>query len=78
VGGVLAVFVAPERVIVFAGASDDTLTWLALLKGSWLVLASGDVSKTGYPAIDVLVTCGGMDSMLNTIWLVIAALAWTG
>ena len=77
-GGVLAVFVAPERVIVFAGASDDTLTWLALLKGSWLALASGYVSKTGYPAIDVLVTCGGMDSMLNTIWLVIVALAWTG
>jgi len=30
VGGVLAVFVAPERVIVFAGASDGTPTWLAL------------------------------------------------
>src|SRR6516162_11736017 len=56
VGGVLAVFVAPERVIVFAGASDDTLTWLALLKGAWLALASGYVSKTGYPAIDMLVT----------------------
>jgi NhaC family Na+:H+ antiporter len=26
----------------------------------------------------VLVTCGGMDSMLNTIWLVIAALAFGG
>ena len=52
--------------------------WLALLKGVWLALASGYVSKTGYPAIDVLVTCGGMDSMLNTIWLVIVALAWTG
>src|SRR6516225_9213055 len=48
VGGVLAVFVAPERVIVFAGASDGTPTWLAL--------ASGYVSKTGYPAIDMLVT----------------------
>ena len=56
VGGVLAVFVAPERVIVFAGASDGTPTWLALLKGAWLALASGYVSKTGYPAIDMLVT----------------------
>ena len=55
-GGVLAVFVAPERVIVFAGASDGTPTWLALLKGAWLALASGYVSKTGYPAIDMLVT----------------------
>src|SRR5262249_50059024 len=84
VGGVLAVFVAPERVIVFAGASDDTPTWLALLKGSWLALANGDVPETGYPAIAVRVscgglgTCGGMDGMQNTIWLVIAALALGG
>jgi hypothetical protein len=46
-GGVLAVFVAPERVIVFAGTSDGTPTWLALLKGSWLALASGYVIEDG-------------------------------
>jgi NhaC family Na+:H+ antiporter len=77
-GGVLAVFVAPERVIAFADAPDGTPRWLALLKGVWLALASGYVSKTGHPMIDQLVTRGGMASMLSTIWLVIAALAFGG
>jgi Na+:H+ antiporter, NhaC family len=78
VGGVLAVLAAPERVIAFAGAGDGTPSGLALIKGVWLALASGYVSTTGHPAIDVLLTRGGMDSMLNTIWLVITALAFGG
>ena len=40
-GGVLAVFVAPERVIAFADAGGELPAWLALLKGVWLALASG-------------------------------------
>jgi NhaC family Na+:H+ antiporter len=77
-GGVLAVFVAPERVLAFAGAPDGTPIWLALFKGVWLALASGYVSTTGQPMIDQLVTRGGMASMLQTIWLIIAALAFGG
>ena len=78
VGGVLAVIVAPERVVAFAGADAGTPTWLAAVKGVWLALASGYKSSTGYPAIDVLVSRGGMASMLNTVWLVITALAFGG
>ena len=77
-GGLVAVFVAPERVIAFAGAPDGTPRWLALLKGVWLALASGYVSTTGQPMVDQLVTRGGMASMLQTIWLIIAALAFGG
>jgi NhaC family Na+:H+ antiporter len=77
-GGLLAVLVAPERVIAFAAAPDGTPRWLALLKGVWLALASGYVSSTGQPMIDQLVTRGGMASMLQTIWLIIAALAFGG
>lgn len=77
-GGVLAVFVAPERVIAFAAAAEDTPTALALFKGVWLALASGYKADTGYAAVDILVTRGGMDSMLNTIWLIITALAFGG
>jgi NhaC family Na+:H+ antiporter len=77
-GGVLAVLVAPERVIAFAGAPDGTPRWLAQLKGVWLALAGGYVSKTGQPMVDQLVTRGGMASMLQTIWLIIAALAFGG
>jgi NhaC family Na+:H+ antiporter len=39
-------------------------------------MASGYVSKTGYPAIDQLFSRGGMASLLTTIWLVLAALAF--
>jgi NhaC family Na+:H+ antiporter len=77
-GGVLAVCVAPERVIAFALARQGVPDWLALFKGVWLALASGYKSSTGNAALDLLVTRGGMDSMLNTIWLVITALAFGG
>lgn len=77
-GGVLAVIMAPERVLAFAKADESVPTALALLKGVWQSLASGYVSSTGIPAIDTLVTRGGMSSMLNTIWLVIAAFAFGG
>jgi Na+:H+ antiporter, NhaC family len=77
---VLAVVVAPERVIAFAGTAGhgDLPAWLALLKGVWLAFASGYVSTTGVADIDQLLSRGGMESMLDTIWLVIAALAFGG
>lgn len=78
VGGAVAVFVAPERVIAFVGAGDGNPNWLTLIKGVWLALAHGNASTTGYPTIDQLASRGGMASMLNTIWLVIAALAIGG
>jgi NhaC family Na+:H+ antiporter len=77
-GGVLAVCVAPERVIAFASAREGVPAWLALFKGVWLALASGYKASTGNAALDILVTRGGMDSMLNTIWLIITALGFGG
>jgi len=76
-GGVLAAVMAPDRVVTFA-AADDLPRALAILKGVWLALASGYSHSTGYPAIDQLVSRGGMASMLNTIWLIITALAFGG
>jgi NhaC family Na+:H+ antiporter len=78
VGGALAAVVAPERVIELGGGAEGIPGWLAVVKGVWLALASGYKSDTGYAAIDVLVSRGGMESMLNTIWLVITALAFGG
>ena len=80
-GGVLAVIAAPDRVMAFAaksGAEYGIPDWLALLKGVWLALASGYESATGVAVLDQLVSRGGMASMLNTIWLVITALAFGG
>ncbi len=78
VGGLLAAIVAPERVVAFARAGDDFPVWLALIKGVWLALARGYESSTGFAVLDELVSRGGMSSMLNTIWLVITALAFGG
>ena len=80
-GGVLAVIAAPDRVMAFAaksGAGYGIPDWLAMLKGVWLALASGYQSSTGVAVLDQLVSRGGMASMLNTIWLVITALAFGG
>ncbi len=51
---------------------------VALFKGVWLALASGYKSSTGIASLDLLASRGGMDSMLNTIWLIITALAFGG
>ena len=76
-GALLAVIDAPDRVIAFAAAPDLPAP-LALLKGAWLALASGYTSTTGYEAIDQLASRGGMERMLDTIWLIIVALAFGG
>lgn len=76
-GALLAVVASPERVIAFA-ADPDLPAPLALLKGAWLALASGYTSTTGYEAIDMLASRGGMERMLDTIWLIIVALAFGG
>lgn len=77
-GGLLAVVVAPDRVAAFAEADDPLPGAIVQLKGVWLAMASGYSLHTGYEPIDILVNRGGMDSMLNTVWLVIAALAFGG
>lgn len=76
-GGLLAVIRVPERVIAFADVSylPDAL---ALLKGVWGALATGYVSNTGFAAADAFLSRGGMESMLDTIWLIIVALAFGG
>lgn len=77
-GGLMAVIVAPDRVQAFADAGKHVPGWLAQIKGVWAALASGYVSKTGHEMVDQLATRGGMESMLNTIWLIMAAFAFGG
>jgi NhaC family Na+:H+ antiporter len=74
-GGVLAVFIQPAGVLALAD-SPDLSRGLALTKGVWLALSDGYVSSTGVPAVDDLLTRGGMSSMLVTIWLILTALSF--
>jgi NhaC family Na+:H+ antiporter len=77
-GGLLAAILEPGRVAAFADPRGELLRVVALLKGVWLALASGYQSTSGIASLDMLASRGGMDSMLNTIWLIITALAFGG
>ena len=76
-GGLLAVAGRPG-----AGASPSPARTCRpasrSLKGVWAALATGYVSTTGEPAVDQLLTRGGMASMLGTVWLILVALAFGG
>jgi NhaC family Na+:H+ antiporter len=73
-GGVMAVLLQPGRVLQLAGA--DLPVAAGLLKGVWQALATGFVYQSGNPDLDALLTRGGMDSMLGTVWLIMTALAF--
>jgi Na+:H+ antiporter, NhaC family len=74
-GGVLAAIFNAPQVLTFA-ASPSLPEPLALIKGIWSALANGYLSSTGDAGIDKLLSRGGMESMLNTIWLILTALAF--
>jgi Na+:H+ antiporter, NhaC family len=74
-GGVMALFLDPSRVIAFA-ADPGLSAPLAAIKGVWMALANGYVASSGNAAVDVILTRGGMSSMMNTVWLIITALAF--
>ena len=74
-GGIMAFFLQPQAVMIFADSYDLSPS-LSLIKGIWLALATGYTSATGVPEIDSLLSRGGMESMLNTMWLVISAMSF--
>ncbi len=73
-GGVLALLLNPEGVRAFAAAPELPHAF-ALLKGVWSALATGYSGNSGDPALDQLLTRGGMSSMMTTVWLIMTALA---
>jgi len=77
VGGVFAVIFQPDHVLAFIDR-PELPRGLALTAGVWTALFSGFESVTGHPEIDGLLSRGGMSSMLEVIWLVLAALTFGG
>jgi NhaC family Na+:H+ antiporter len=73
-GGVFAVLLQPALVIQHAGA--ELPAGIALVKGVWQAMATGFTYQSGDPDLDNLLSRGGMDSMLNTVWLIMSALAF--
>jgi NhaC family Na+:H+ antiporter len=83
-GGLIAVIFQSDAVLQFVEAAreeaglDPVSTGWALLQGVWDAMATGFVSDTGNEALDELLSGGGMEGMLTTVWLIMMALAFGG
>ncbi|MFT5101860.1 MAG: NhaC family Na+:H+ antiporter [Patiriisocius sp.] len=64
----VALVTQPELVTQNSGALETT----------WRVAANGFSADTGNTVLDDLLSRGGMESMLNTVWLIIAAMFFGG
>jgi NhaC family Na+:H+ antiporter len=76
-GGLVAVVLQPDVVLAYV-AEPDLAAPLAMLKGVWSAMATGFTLDSGLPGLDALVSGGGMEAMLGTVWLILAALAFGG
>ena len=73
--GLLAPFTQPEVVRNFVGDPGANPVF-AGIQATWQAMATGFEIETGLADIDGLLTRGGMDSMLFTIWLIIGAVTF--
>jgi NhaC family Na+:H+ antiporter len=73
--GVLGAFLQASVMKTFVGGSDYNAV-LGSVKGVWHAAANGFTSHSGIGDIDRLLSRGGMDSMLLTVWLIIGAVSF--
>ncbi len=76
-GGIIAVILQPDVVLAFVADPSLSTPW-AMIKGVWDAMATGFVADTGFAGLDSLLTGGGMASMMDTVWLILSALAFGG
>jgi NhaC family Na+:H+ antiporter len=76
-GGVFAIIFQQDVVLGYVGETELPRV-LALLKGFWMALFGTFTAATGNAALDELLTRGGMESMLNTVWLIVSAMMFGG
>lgn len=73
--GIMAPFTQPEAVARFI--NDESVTApAASIKAIWLAISSGFEANSGIPVLDRLLSRGGMDSMLVTLWIIIGAVTF--
>ncbi|GAA1770304.1 Na+/H+ antiporter NhaC [Luedemannella helvata] len=73
--GFLGAFLQPGVVRDFVGG-DDYHAVVGSIKGIWSAMANGFSINSGIGEIDQLLSRGGMDSMLLTLWLIIGAVTF--
>jgi NhaC family Na+:H+ antiporter len=74
-GAVFAVLFQREVVLALAGVNSDN-TAMQLIGGAWRALFDGYQADSGDDTLDSLLNRGGMASMLNTVWLIVCAMAF--
>jgi len=70
--GVMGVFTQPAAVQRFL-AEPELNVVVASIKAVWQAMATGFQANSGLADVDALLSRGGMDSMIKTIWLIIVA-----
>mgnify|MGYP006281867619 FL=1 len=75
VGGLTAIVLQPQVVLRFVN-EPDLATPLVFIKGVWMAMANGYQENSGIADIDRLLSRGGMDSMLYTLWIIIGAVTF--
>jgi NhaC family Na+:H+ antiporter len=71
----LAPFLQAEATLRFI-AAPELPPVLAFVKAGWQAMATGYQANSGIAVVDSLLSRGGMDSMLLTIWLILGALVF--
>ena len=72
--GALAAFTQPDVVAAFVSGTGNVV--VESIKAVWQAMATGFDIDTGLPEVDQLVSRGGMDSMLLTLWLIFGAVTF--
>lgn len=72
--GVLGAFLQPDVYADFVAGSGNVV--VESVKAVWSAMATGFTISTGIPDVDRLLSRGGMDSMLLTIWLILGAVTF--
>jgi len=72
--GVLGAFLQPSVMSAFVAGEAGPI--VDAIKGIWLAMANGFSIDSGIGEIDRLLSRGGMDSMLPTLWLIIGAVTF--
>jgi Na+:H+ antiporter, NhaC family len=73
--GILGAFLQPDVMQNYIGGAHYHPV-VGSIKGIWQAMANGFQSNTGISEIDSLLSRGGMDSMLTTLWLIIGAVTF--
>lgn len=72
--GLLGAFLQPQVYRDFVAGNGNAV--VESIKAVWLAMANGFSIDSGVPDVDRLLSRGGMDSMLMTIWLILAAVTF--